>query len=279
VGPNSAINCIGIGSQQVKVSGSTVLLTGATGGLGGALARALHQRGARLLLTGRRREELAQLADELDARAVVADLADRRDVLRLADEAGPVEILIANAALPAAAPLTHLTAEEIDRVIDVNLRAPALLARALAPAMIDAGRGHIVLISSIGGRAAARGNPLYHATKFALRGLAGGLRIDLRDSGVGVSCVLPGFIRDAGLYAESGARLPPGVGTRSPDDVARAVIGAIERDRAEVNVSTPSLRLGAVLWALAPDLAAGIAARLGSKEIAATFEEGLQAKR
>jgi short-subunit dehydrogenase len=261
--------------MQVQISGATVLVTGATGGLGSAIARRIHERGGRLILTGRRDEELSALAQELDARSVLADLAVRDDVELLAAQAGPVDILIANAALPGAAPLTHLTPDEIDRVIDVNLRAPVHL----VPAMIDAGRGHIVFMSSIGGRAAVPGNPLYHATKFALRGLSGALRIDLRADGIGVSCVLPAFIRDAGMYAESGASLPPGIGTRSPGEVADAVVRAIERNRAEIDVSPLSLRLGAFFWDLAPDLSAAVASRLGSREIALTYERGLRAKR
>lgn len=263
----------------MQISGSTVLLTGATGGLGHAIARALHDRGGELVLSGRRREVLEPLAGELGARAIAADLTRTADLESLVEQAGDVDILVANAALPGAARLERLSRAEVDRVLDVNLRAPIALTHALLPGMLERGRGHIVFISSTGGRAAAPGNPLYHATKFALRGLSGGLRIDLHGSGVGVSCVLPGFIRDAGLFAESGAKLPFGVGTRSPQDVGRAVVDVIERDRAQAEVASPFLRVGALLWGLAPDLASGIARRMGSEQIAETFEQGLRSKR
>ena len=85
---------------------------------------------------------------------------------------------------------------------------------------------------------------------------------------MGVSCVFPGFIRDAGMFADSGAKLPPGVGTRSPEDVARAVVDAIERNRGEVDVASLAQRGGAVLAGLAPDLAASVARRLGGVGIA-----------
>lgn len=263
----------------MKIAGSTVLLTGASGGLGGAIAEALHARGGRLVLSGRRAEVLAPLAARLDGRAIAADLSDPEDVLRLAREAGEVDILVANAALPAAAPLTHLSLEEVDRALEVNLRAPIVLARVLLEGMLARGRGQLVFISSTGGRAAAPGNPLYHATKFGLRGFSGALRIDLRGSGVGVSCVLPGFIREAGLFAQSGAELPPGVGTRSPRDVGEAVVRAIERNRAEVDVSSLPLRGGALFWSLAPDLASRMAQLLGSEQIASTYEHALREKR
>ncbi len=263
----------------MQIAGSTVLLTGATGGLGEAIARALHRRGARLILSGRRTDVLDHLAGELNARALAADLSSAEDVQRLTEQAGPVDILIANAALPGAARLERLRIQEVDRVLDVNLRAPVALTHALLPGMLARGRGHIVFISSTGGRAAAPGNPLYHATKFGLRGLAGALRIDLHGTGVGVSCVLPGFIRDAGLFAESGAKLPFGVSTRSPQDVGAAVIRVIEHNRPEAEVTSPFLRAGALLWTLAPDLASAAARRLGSEEIARTYEQALREKR
>ena len=88
-------------------------------------------------------------------------------------------------------------------MLEVNLRAPIALARALAPAMIARGSGHIVFISSLAGKAAAPASSIYSATKFGLRGFALGLREDLRPHGVGVSVVLPGFIRDAGMFADA----------------------------------------------------------------------------
>jgi uncharacterized protein len=268
-----------VGSQQVQISGSTVLLTGATGGLGQAIARGLSGQGAGLILSGRRADVLESLAGELGARGLTADLSSRADVERLARESAAVDILVANAALPAAARLERLTMAEVDRALEVNLRAPVALAHALLPGMLARARGHLVFISSTGGKAAAPGNPLYHATKFGLRGFAGALRIDLHGSGVGVSCVLPGFISGAGLFAESGVRLPLGVGTRTPQDVASAVVDAIERDRPEIQVTPRLLRAGALLWGLAPDLASGLARRMGSEQIADTYEAALRGKR
>ena len=263
----------------MQISGSTALLTGASGGLGPAIAQALHARGARLVLSGREGERLSALAQPLGARVIAADLSLREDVQRLVREAGELDIVVANAALPGAARLETLSEQEVDRVLDVNLRAPIAMTHALLPGMRERGRGQLVYIASMGAKATAPGNPLYHASKFGLRGFAAALRVDLHGSGVGVSCVLPGFIRDAGLYAESGAKLPLGVGTRSPEDVGRAVAHAIERDVAEIEVSTLPLRLGAVLWSVAPDLAAALSRRLGSEQIAAAYERSLQQKR
>ncbi len=267
--------------SRTTLTDSNVLLTGATGGIGQAIARALAQRGARLILTGRREGVLHQLADELEARAVACDLSDREAVTRVGEEAvaAGVEVLIANAGLPASGALVDLTQKQIDQMLEVNLRAPVALARAIAPSMIDRGRGHMVFVSSLSGKAASPASSLYSATKFGLRGFALGIREDLRPHGVGVSVVLPGFIRDAGMFADAGVELPRGVGTRSPQDVAAAVIRAVRTNRAEVEVAPIGLRIGASFASVAPELAAAVSRRLGSERVAADMTEGQLHKR
>lgn len=255
------------------VSGA-VLLTGATGGIGQAVARELAAAGADLILTGRRTDVLEPLAGELGARALACDLSRREEVSRLVTDAGTVDVLIANAAARAGGLLTEFSQDEIDRLLEVNLRAPIALARAVAPGMIERRRGHIVLISSLQGKAATPVSSIYCATKFGLRGFALALREDLHPHGVGVSVVLPGFIRDAGMFADSGATLPPGVGTRPPEAVAEAVISAIERDRAEVEVAPVGLRLGTAVAAVAPAISGAVSRRLGSGRIAARIVAG-----
>jgi short-subunit dehydrogenase len=263
----------------MQISGSTILLTGATGGLGHAIARALSERGAKLILTGRRTDVLEPLAAELDARALAVDLSEAAEIDRLVQEAGEVDILVANAALPAAGRLETFTMLEIDRALDVNLRAPIALAHALVPAMIARGGGHLLFMSSLSGKSATPGTSIYNATKFGLRGFASALRADLRPHGVGVSAVFPGFIRDAGMFAEAGVELPSGVGTASPEDVARATVQAIERNRAEIDVAPLPMRAGAAFAGVAPELAARVARRLGSENIARAMDAGQRDKR
>ena len=121
----------------------------------------------------------------------------------------------------------------------MNLRAPIVMARAAVPGMLERGRGHVVFISSISGKVASEGTSLYSATKFGLRGFALGLREDLHGSGVGVTTIFPGFIRDAGMFADTHVTLPRGTGTRSPEDVAAAVLRAVRDDPAEITVAAP----------------------------------------
>jgi short-subunit dehydrogenase len=263
----------------VRISGSTVLLTGATGGIGHAIARALHASGAKLILTGRRTDVLEPLAAELQARALAVDISVPDEVARLVAEAGQVDILIANAALPAAGRLDSFSIEEIDRALTVNLRAPVVLARLLAPQMAARGSGHVLFVNSLSGKVATAGTSLYNASKFGLRGFASALRAELSDSGVGVSSVFPGFIRDAGMFADADVKLPRGVGTRSPEDVARAVVSAIERNRREVDVAPPTMRASTVFSSLAPDLSVKVARRVGSEEITRAMEAGQRNKR
>jgi uncharacterized protein len=262
----------------MQISGSKVLLTGATGGLGQAIARALSAKGAQLILTGRRVEVLEPLASELGARALAVDLSEPAEVDRLLSEAGELDILLANAALPASGKLDAFTLEQIDRALEVNLRAPIALTHALAPAMVERGRGHLLFMSSLSGKAATAGSSIYNATKFGLRGFAGAMRAELHGTGVGVSAVFPGFIREAGMFAQANVRLPAGVGTRSPQDVAKAVVGAIEHNRGEVDVAPVALRLGSAFAGLAPELSATLTRKSGSDKIAYDLADGHRAK-
>jgi short-subunit dehydrogenase len=263
----------------VKVAGRTVLLTGASGGLGEAIARALAARGATLVLTGRRADALDALAAETGGRPVVCDLADPGAPERLVADAGDVDILVANAALPASGRIESFSVEEIDRALAVNLRAPIVLGRLLGGALAARGAGHLVFMSSLSGKAASVGSSIYSATKFGLRGFSLGLREDLAPSGVGVSCVFPGFVRDAGMFADSGARLPAYVRTSTTDDVAAGVLRAIERDLAEVDVAPLPMRAGALAATVAPGLVGRVQRRLGGAAISAALAEGQRDKR
>jgi short-subunit dehydrogenase len=185
-----------------------------------------------------------------------------------------VDVLVANAAVPASGSLLAKSTADIDRALAVNLRAPIVLARRLVPGMQARGRGHLVFVSSLSGKAGAPGTTLYAATKFGLRGLALSLREDLRDTGIGVSGVYPGFIREAGMFHKSGARLPAFIGTKTPADVAAAVVRAIEDDRAEIDVAPLGLRVGSALAGVAPETAGRLQRRLGGRRVAEAIARG-----
>jgi short-subunit dehydrogenase len=263
----------------VNLAGRTVLLTGATGGLGHAIARRLRAAGAELVLTGRRTEVLEPLAAETGARSLAVDLADADAVARLAAECADVDVLVSNAGLPGTGQLTSFSVEQIDRALAINLRAPMVLARVLGERMVARRSGHIVFMSSLAGKVGPPRSSVYSATKFGLRGFAQSLREDLRPSGVGVSAIFPGFVRDAGMFHDTGAKLPPGIGTVAPDAVAEAVVRAIERNRGEIVVAPVSLRAGAIAAGLAPDLAAAVQRKLGGRRIAEQHVSAQTSKR
>jgi short-subunit dehydrogenase len=261
------------------LAGRTALLTGATGGIGHAIARALHRRGVQLILSGRRTDVLEPLAQELGARSLAVDLEQPAEVERLIGEVGHVDLLVANAAVPASGPLLEYSDEQIDRALQVNLRAPIVLARHLAESMVAQEWGHIVFISSLSGKTGTAGSSIYSATKFGLRGFGQGLRGDLHGSGVGVSVVFPGFIRDAGMFAEANVELPGFVGTSTAGQVADGVVVAIEHDRGELDVAPLGMKLGSRFSTIAPSVSARLQRRLGSERIAADLGSGQSDKR
>ncbi|HEU4360900.1 MAG TPA: SDR family NAD(P)-dependent oxidoreductase [Mycobacterium sp.] len=241
----------------MDIGGKTALLTGATGGLGRAIATALAARGARLVLSARNADVLEELAGSLPGSGhttAVGDLAEDGAALELLTTAGDVDVLVANAALPASGRLDGFSQLEIGRALRVNLEAPVRMTRELLPGWQQRGSGHFVYISSIAGFAANPRMSLYAATKFGLRGFALSLREDLRASGVGVSVITPGMIRDAGMFADSGAAPLFGLGTGTSEQVANAVVRAIEQNRAEICVAPLRQRVLSRLAMLTPEL-------------------------
>lgn len=255
--------------MAVDLNGARVLLTGASGGIGNAIARALHARGASLAITGRRADALETLKAELGDRVdiLVADLARREDVEGLPIRAGEVDVLVANAGLPASGELDSFTPEQIDRALEVNLRAPIQLTHALLPHMRQRGSGHLVYVSSLSGKVPAAGASIYCATKFGLRGFGDSLHDELHGSGVGVTTIFPGFISDAGMFADAGVKLPPGIGTKPVGDVADAVIRGIEKNSPEIDVAPVGLRAAAKMAGLAPGAVTSMNRRFGGRNV------------
>ena len=258
----------------MELRGKSVLITGATGGLGTAIARRLKAEGCTLTLTGRRADVLEPLAKEVDGRALVADLSLEDDVARVIDECLDVDILVANAGLPGNGLLESYSTEQIDRVLAVNLRTPIALARAFGERMLARGEGHLVFVSSLSGKSATPLSSLYNATKFGLRGFALGLRADWTPRGIGVSCINPGPIHDAGMFVDGGATLPKGVSACSSADVAGAVVKAVRQNKAEIDVAPAFTKFATTFSQVAPQTAARIGAKLGTDRIAYELAEG-----
>jgi short-subunit dehydrogenase len=250
----------------MDINGATAAVTGASGGLGGAIARALHARGAHLILTGRREDALRSLASQFDgAEIVVCDLTDRAQLVALTSRLADADIVVASAASPGGGRLDDVTPEQLDRVLDVNLRAPMLMTQQLLPGMLRRGRGHFVYISSMAGKINDVQQSIYCTTKFGLRGFCGSLRQDLHGSGVSASVVFPEGIIDSGALADADPSAPPPFKGRSSEVVARSVIDAIQRDRGEVDSAALRVRVAGKLAGVAPDVLARLTMRRASR--------------
>jgi len=239
------------------------LVTGGSRGLGPTIARALLREGARVTLSARTANDLEAVVKNLAAgsaqvHAVAADVArgdDRRKLLEEAEAAlGPVDILINNAGIELMAAYASLPPERIQEIVRTNLDAPLMLSRLVLPGMIERARGHVVMMSSLGGKKGSPYSATYAATKAGLIAWASALRSELRGSGVGVSAISPGFVSEAGMFAVRGQRAPWLLGSSSPEAVARAVVRAIAKDVGEIIVNPGPVRLMLALDALSPRL-------------------------
>ena len=258
----------------MELNGAVGILTGASRGLGAELAERLAARGVNLALAARSEEDLeitAKKARRHGVRVLAerADVADAGDLENLVDETieelGPLDLLINNAGIERPARFETYGIDEIQAMVTTNLTSAAILSRLVAPGMIERGRGHIVNISSLGGKTAYPYNSLYSATKHGLVGLSWSLREELKPHGIGVSVVCPGQIRDAGMFysRHPDHKTSPLLGTVALDKVATAAIKAIEKNRAEIIV-TPGLgRIVDVMEAISHDLTAAVQRRLG----------------
>lgn len=215
--------------------GRVAVITGASRGIGAAVARAFAAEGATLLLVARGAAALDAVAAELGGRALAADVTDEAEVARVAaaaHELGGADVVVHAAGAFELAPLTRTPVESFDRVLAVNLRAAFLLVRALVPGMVERGRGRFVSIGSVAGRRALPHNGAYSASKFGLRGLHAVLDTELRGSGVSATLVEPAAT-DTPLWDAIDPSATPGLPPRTAmlhaDAVADAVLYAVSR--------------------------------------------------
>jgi short-subunit dehydrogenase len=266
--------------------GANALLTGASGGLGRHLARALAARGVRIAASGRRIDPLERLCRELRrdgavAEPVIADLSDREQTAGLVERAeaivGPLDLLITNAGLEPPGAYTAFTDAEVLEVAEVNLLAPMLLARHALPGMLARRRGHVVMISSLAGRGGNAFNVPYATTKAGLLGCARSLRAELEDTPVSASVICPGFIANDGMYAdiqrEFGINAPVALRAVNPDRVANAVLQAISHDRPEMLITGWPMRPLLAIQELAPRLTARVIVATGAPKFFRTVAE------
>jgi short-subunit dehydrogenase len=222
--------------------GTTALVTGASSGIGAALARSLAKRGVTVGLVARRKDRLEEVvADCLDgapaSRIWPADLGDvdlaERVALEAWDAFGHVDILVNNAGIPKRRHVTELTYDEVEEVMRVNFLSPTRMSLALLPKMLERGKGSIVNVSSVAGRLGNPRESAYCASKFALCGWSEAMNVDLWDTPVEVRLVNPGAI-DTEIWDLPGEDAPIYEGEKeSPGDIAEGIVAAIEGETFE----------------------------------------------
>ena len=254
----------------MQIAGARVLVTGASSGIGAALARILAERGARVGLVARRADRLGEVLAQCrrtspDSAMWVADLADTERAEAVAVEAweafGHLDCLVNNAGVPMRRHTTELDPATIDWVMRVNFFAPVAMTLAVLPKMLGRGEGMIVNVSSVAGRLGNANEAAYSASKFALCGWSEATAVDLWDTGVKVRLVNPGPI-DTEIWDLPGNDEPLYSGPKiSPDEMAEGIVTAMEGDSFEHYV--PDMRAIVEAKTTDPDtMLAGMAAML-----------------
>jgi len=248
---------------MTQVRGKYVLLTGGSRGIGPVIAQALARRGAHLALAARSQKGLSYVAESLkefgvQVVTVPVDLAHPDQRLELVstvlDKFGAIDILINNAGLETEGAYLGLPWGRIRETLEVNLVAPMELTHLVLPHMLERKMGHIVNIASVGAKCGANYAATYSATKAGLAEWAYGLHLELADTGVNFSTIFPAYITGVGMFAKFGVTPPRSMGSCTPDQVAKAVMTAIEHNRLDVAVYSVSNRLFFALRELSPSL-------------------------
>lgn len=228
------------------MKGSWALVTGASAGMGRAIARALADRGVNLLVNARRENRLLELKKELESKhgvqavPLVFDIGDFRQcesaLEREADLVSKVSILVNNAGVGrGAGPFHEVSADDFDTMIDTNLKGLLYMTRLVLPHMVARNAGHLVNIGSVGGRWTLSGGVVYCATKFAVRAITDGLRMDLMGKKIRVTNIEPGMVKTEfakmrlGGDEEQANAVYEGFEPLQPEDIAEAVIWSLER--------------------------------------------------
>ena len=225
----------------MNVEGANIVVTGASAGIGAALAPALTARGATVAVVARREERLAAMVERGDAaRYYACDLGDptaaEAMILRAWDDMGSVDVLVNNAAIPKRRSVQDLTLGEIDETMRTNFESPVRMTMALLPKWLARDNGMVVNVSSFGGRAGIMHEAAYCASKFALCGWSESMAMDLWRTNVKVRLIIPGAI-DTEIWDLPDNDPPAFQGDKEPPStVAAAIIDAIEGDAFELYV-------------------------------------------
>jgi short-subunit dehydrogenase len=250
-------------SKLSAYAGLRALVTGASSGIGRALALRLAREGARVALVARRDDELGTAAEEIrasggDALVLACDVADREQVERcaaLATEAwGGVDLLVNNAGYGHHRRFLDWEAADIERMMRVNYLGSVYFTKALLPRMVEQRRGWLVFVASVAGKIAPPEETAYAASKFAIVGLASSLSLEVEDAGVHVLTVCPGVIRTPFFDEEALSRMPPVSRSQmvEPDGLVDAIVAALAKGKREITFPS-GIAPAYIIQAVAPE--------------------------
>lgn len=247
--------------QGDKLKGRIILLTGASKGIGPFIARKLAAEGGVLAINARSMDGLGETIASMSGSNHRAFAGDIREALMrkalvqdVMDAFGRIDILINNAGVEMEGLFTDLREDEIADAIDINFMAPMHLARLVLPQMLQQGSGHVVNMSSVGGKRGAPYGALYCGTKAALDRWAEGIRMELASGGVNVSTIFPGYVTGEGMFARFHMEPPGLLGSCNPQQVANAVYRSIIKNKREIIVNSTPIRPLVALGQLFPAL-------------------------
>lgn len=259
---------------MTRIAGTHVIVAGGSLGIGMATARACARRGARVSIIGRDGGRLAAAQQQLgpNAARAAADVTDPEAlgiaVAELVEAQGPCDVLVAAAGQAEPGYFLDLEPDAFRRQMELNYFGTLHAVRAVLPAMLQQGRGHIVLLSSVSGLIGAFGYGAYTPTKFAVRGLGEALHSEFHPRGVVTSIVFPpdtdtpGFHRENLTKPQETARLSSGIAPVSADRVATAIVRGIERDRLHVTAEWQTRLMAALADLHGPPIRAAMRWRL-----------------
>jgi short-subunit dehydrogenase len=224
----------------MKFAGQVAVITGASSGIGWALAHALAAEGCKVGLVARRREQLAALAAEIESRggttAVgVADVAVREEAVAAISEVGarlgPVDLLVANAGVGAPTTVSPFNVGDVEKMFRVNVLGVVYSLEAVLPQMLERRRGHLAAVSSLGGYRGLPGESGYTSSKAAVNVFMEGLRVQLRSKGIAVTTICPGFVKTP-MTEVNEFKMP---WLLTADQAARRIVHALKRKRKVYN--------------------------------------------
>lgn len=261
----------------MQLVGAVALVTGASAGIGRAVAHQLSARGVRVLVHGRDPDRVHDVAADCGGTALLADLSIGPDRARLAEQAqqvfGRVDILVNNAGVGWSGPFASMPLPQLERLIELDLRAALELSHALLPGMLTRGHGRLCFIASVAGRTGVAGEAVYAAAKAGIDIFAESLRAEVDGTGVEVGVVVPGAVR-TGFFTSRGRpydrrrpRLVP------PEAVAAAVVRGIVSGRDETWIPR-WLAVAPAVRALAPRTYRRLARRFGDQQRSGPHRSG-----